>query len=199
MDPNMQKALSNPQSWKKGAEMLLFFLILAVVTPLLMLISLVGWVFLLFRGQEPESIRVFGRSLAAWYAQTARYLTGDARRRPFPFEDLDCPTDEPPVTVTAEEFQGSPGQVSKPVTRPTGQAQAAAVSPGTTAAKNAPIKKAGSKKAGSKKAAKKKAGSRKAVSKKVDSKTVDSKTVGENQSTTEATSGPAAPGGDQES
>jgi hypothetical protein len=197
MNPTTRKAVSNPESWKKGAVMLLFFLLLAVITPLLMLVSLVGWVFLLVQGQVPESIRSFGRSLAAWYAQTARYLTGDAHRRPFPFEDLDCVTDEPPPAhQAAGQPSRRPGKASAAdVKAETAVPDRGAEDPGQvplaegeTEAKEPATESTVKEKISKKKAAKKKAGRKKTTSKKVGKKKAGSQTAAD----------PTAPAGEQE-
>jgi len=169
MDEQTRQALSNRASWIKGATLLLFFLLLLVATPMLIVVSLFGWIGLLVKGQVPSGIRDFGQDLARWYAQTTRYLTGNANRRPFPFEDLDCPSDEPSATPSAtrrpaaSSKESSAAGASKAET-PTSIGKQEAV--GKKAGKKAAKKKAGKKKTGKKKAAKKKAGKKKAGKKK---------------------------------
>ena len=50
MDEQTRQALSNRASWIKGATLLLFFLLLLVATPMLIVVSLFGWIGLLVKG-----------------------------------------------------------------------------------------------------------------------------------------------------
>ncbi len=154
------KALSDRDTWLRAPVLLLFYLLLVLVTPVLVLVSVVGWFALLIRGRVPDEVSDLGRNLAAWYEQTARYLTGGARRRPFPFEDLDCPTDEP-------DRPGAGPAAFK--TRSAGAPLAASSGPtaggAQTSSKKKSAKKTGQKKI-SKKTSKKKTGKKKAGGKK---------------------------------
>ncbi len=150
MEERTRKALSDKETWLRAPVLLLFYLLLVLVTPVLMLVSVVGWFALLIRGHVPNEISDLGRQLAAWLDQTARYLTGGASRRPFPFEDLDCPTDKPA------------SQVAGPYARvPTAEASGSPTV-GTKAETTGKVtKKTGKKKASKKKAGKKAAGKKK--------------------------------------
>ncbi len=164
MDEDTRQALTNGATWIRGATMLLFFLLLVVTTPLLIIVSLFGWFGLLIKGRVPEAVGDFGHSLAGWYEQTARYLTGNASRRPFPFEDLDCPSDEPDARPAPASRSSSPAMQS---------------SDGTTAgSQSVGRNKATRKKAGSKKAGKKKSGGKKSASKKASGKKASNKKSG---------------------
>jgi hypothetical protein len=155
--------------------------LLAVVTPLLVLVSLVGWIGLLFNGRTPEPVVEFGQSLADWYARTARYLTGNARRRPFPFEDMDCPADDPGVGRTARPgVSKSAEPASKPVDEPADKSSDKSGEPGRSGSRPEPsvaAKPASKSKPGGKKASQKKAGQKKA-SKKSTRKKASKKSAG---------------------
>jgi hypothetical protein len=175
VDEKTRKALTNPSTWSKGAAMLLFFLLLLVVTPLLMLVSLVGWIGLLINGRTPDPVSEFGRGLAAWYDRTARYLTGSAARRPFPFEDLDCPPDEPRRATSAGMAEGasrsSASSDSPPSSATAGQSASAAQAPAQAGARKTPRKKVAAKKKTTRK--KKAAGKKKTAAKKPVSQAAD--------------------------
>lgn len=195
MDEKTRQSLSNPSTWTRGAVMLLFFVLLAVVTPLLVLVSLVGWIGLLFNGRTPEPVVEFGQSLADWYARTARYLTGNARRRPFPFEDMDCPADEPGVTRTARPGAAKP---SAPASQPVGGSPAShsparSGQPDRSGSEPEPAlggKSAGRKKASGKKSSQKKA-TRKKASKKSTAKKAGKKSAGKRSDAGKSTGSPA--------
>lgn len=172
MKDETRAALTDRNTWLQLPTLLLFFLLLVIVTPVLVLVSLVGWVMLLVTGERSEGVTEFGQDLAEWYAQTARYLTGGAERRPFPFEDLDCPRDEP--------MANSGGDVAShtKTTTTASRAQPAAEKPDrvpeTTPSKTSPetpaARKSGSKKTSSKKTVSKKASGKKSTGKKTSSK-----------------------------
>jgi hypothetical protein len=158
MKDETRKALTNRNSWIRGATLLLFYCLLLVVTPVLVVASLAGWVMLLVNGRVPSAVSDFGQNVADWYAQTARYITGNAHRRPFPFEDLDCPSDDLPV-------RGAGAARATPAEQP----PAPSVSkdrPGSAAATPDPVDKSGGKKAAKKKSARKKARKKTAKKKK---------------------------------
>ncbi len=201
MDDQTRDSLSNRDSWARLPVMLLFFLLLAIAAPLLAVVSLAGWVMRLINGRQPEGVVEFGQTLADWFACTARYLTGGAERRPFPFEDLDCPSDRPPAarSKSAEKSASQPGKAAE---APVSEAVAAARgNAGTTvsdskaadqiaakpeadgkppaadktAARKQSAPKSGQKKAGAKKTTNKKTASKKTASKKTRSKKTASK------------------------
>ncbi|MFU8832808.1 MAG: DUF4389 domain-containing protein [Wenzhouxiangella sp.] len=150
MEERTRKALSDKETWLRAPVLLLFYFLLVLVTPVLMLVSVVGWFALLIRGHVPGEISDLGRQLAAWLDQTARYLTGGASRRPFPFEDLDCPADKPASHVAGPT-------VRKPAANP---GRSPTVGTKAESTKKA-TKKTGKKKVSKKKAGKKAAGKKK--------------------------------------
>jgi hypothetical protein len=165
MEDGTRKALSDRDTWLKAPVLLLFYLLLILVTPVLVLVSVVGWFALLIRGQVPQEVSELGRNLAAWYGQTARYLTGGAKRRPFPFEDLDCPADEPnqpaPVAPKPRSTRNTVAESDNPVT-----AGKRSVDNEKPVEKKAVRKKSGKKKVAKKKTATKKASTRKSAAQK---------------------------------
>lgn len=189
MEEQTREALTNRASWLKGAVLLLFYVLLVVATPILIVISLFGWIGLLFKGQIPSRVQDFGQDMACWYDQTARYLTGNASRRPFPFEDLDCPRDEPShvpepsagsmaqgrdrasMASASESPQAAGGRTDSEIRADAKNADGKAAAAGKKSGKKAGRKKAGKKKAGKKKTAKnqpagKKTGAAKSAKKK---------------------------------
>lgn len=213
MKDETRAALKDQNTWLKLPVMLLFFLLLAIVTPVLILVSFVGWVILLVTGQRSEGVTEFGQTLAKWYSQTARYLTGGAERRPFPFEDLDCPRDEPMAasgvaaasrTKPASSKSSAQTAVEKPARAP--ETRVPEKSPeksaaGKSGSKKSSSKKSSSKKSASKKAGSKKAGSNKASGKKSTARKASSKKAGSKKSASKKTtaSDQAAAGSDSPS
>jgi len=190
MKDETRAALKDQNTWLKLPVMLLFFLLLAIVTPVLILVSFVGWIILLVSGQRSEGVTEFGQTLAKWYAQTARYLTGGAERRPFPFEDLDCPRDEPMaasgVAAASHAKSAASGSSAQPAAERPARAPETSVSgktPEKTAAGKSGSKKSSSKKSGSRKAGSKKASGKKSTSKKASRKKAGSKKAASKKTT----------------
>jgi len=107
MKDETREALRDSETWARGLTYLLFFALLILVSPFAILVSLYGWLMLLWTGRTPEQVVEFGATLADWYHRTLRYITANGVRRPFPFEDLDCPRDEPEPSRGSEARSGA--------------------------------------------------------------------------------------------
>jgi hypothetical protein len=188
MKDETRAALTDRDTWLRLPVMLLFFLLLQVATPLLIVVSLVAWLMRLFTGQQPQGVIDFGRSLGEWFDRCSDYLCGGAQRRPFPFEDHDCPSDraaddEPPPRAAASspaaarsaDPPGRQGEVPPAVDE-------APVPAGATPADKAPAKKKASGKAAPRKKATKKVGKKKASTPAGSSKTSGKKTASKKSS-----------------
>jgi len=211
MKDGTRAALSDQTTWLRLPVMLLFFLLLQVATPLLIVVSVVGWLIRLFTGQQPEGVVDLGRTLGQWFDRCADYLCGGAQRRPFPFEDHDCPSDRPPETAPRQSGAKDRAPVASDVktkaseasvtstaaakasagqTSESGSAQAAAGgnarSKGSSEDSDAPKAEVGDevgkKKTGKKKASKKKAGQKKTGQKKTGKKKASKKTGSQSKS-----------------
>ena len=78
---------SSPRSvvWMRGLLMLVFIFAFGVGQSLLYLTAVVQFLWLLF-AQEPNRLLAdFGKSLARWLAETARFLSCAAYAKPFPW------------------------------------------------------------------------------------------------------------------
>ena len=164
------EAWRHPAIWIRLGVMALLFVMLAVAGPLLAALALIQWFHRLLRDRPHAEIARFGDHLGAWLDQSARYLAGSARRRPFPFEDGDLPRDDPPPGPAASP---TPGESRPPETGAAMQTPGGERSPATTSgSKKTGSKKSGSKKTGSgkKKASRKKGKKKKGTGKKGKSK-----------------------------
>ncbi len=198
MKDETRAALSDQGTWLRLPVMLLFFLLLQVATPLLIVVSLVAWFMRLFTGQQPQGVIEFGRTIGEWFDRTSDYLCGGAQRRPFPFEDHDCPSDRAPdpqpssrSSARTTDQSGDTGPATRTAESP--KAAAAAQGAGTPeesvpknstggdasskalSSKKSPEKKSNSKppsrQAAAKKSGKKKSAKKKSAKKKSASKT----------------------------
>jgi hypothetical protein len=71
--------------WMRGLYMLLLLLAFAVGQSLLCIVAVVQFLWLLFAGEANKQVAQFGRSLARWLADTARYLACSSDIKPFPW------------------------------------------------------------------------------------------------------------------
>lgn len=87
--------------WKRGLLMLLFAVAFGIGQALLNLSAIVQFLWLLFVGEPNRFLVGFGRSLAIWLADAARFLSCASEDMPFPWksrpedEPIDDPTSEP--------------------------------------------------------------------------------------------------------
>lgn len=71
--------------WMRGLYMLLLTLAFGVAHTLLLVTAVAQFLWLLFAGESNLQIAQFGRSLARWMADTARFLSGSSEAKPFPW------------------------------------------------------------------------------------------------------------------
>jgi len=93
MKNETKQALLKQSTWVRLPVIALFLVLLAIMMPVVMAVSLVGWIGRLVYGQTSEAVVAFGTNVGCWFEQAIVYVTSEAERRPFPFEDMDCPSD----------------------------------------------------------------------------------------------------------
>ena len=74
-----------PDTWKRGLIMLVFILAFGVAQSLLYLTAVVQFLWLLLTKERNGLLVGFGKSLALWLAETARYLCCATDEKPFPW------------------------------------------------------------------------------------------------------------------
>ena len=72
--------------WMRGLIMLLFIICFGLVQSVLYVIALIQFVWMLVTGERNAFIAEFGRSLATWLGDTARFLTAETEEKPFPWK-----------------------------------------------------------------------------------------------------------------
>ena len=83
-DSHIATAPAKSETWKRGLIMLVFMFAFGVGQSILYLTAVAQFLWLLF-AKEPNKLLVeFGKSLAAWLAQTARFLCCATEEKPFP-------------------------------------------------------------------------------------------------------------------
>ncbi|TVR97647.1 MAG: DUF4389 domain-containing protein [Wenzhouxiangellaceae bacterium] len=204
MDERMRAALKDPATWLRLPVMLLFFALLLIAVPVLIAVTIYGWCAQLLTGKVPDPVLELGRRLGDWLDRCARYLSGAAERRPFPFEDLDCPRDPPPWRAAAPSApvraakpaaddlsERSPGSRS-PMPAESSPAVAEAAKPASSNSAGKAGKKSTGKKAVSKKTATKKAAGKKTAGKKAAKKSSAKKKAGKKKPSARAGSAGAS-------
>ena len=67
--------------------MLLFAFAFGVGQFVLNLVTVVQFLWVLFANEPNQSLLRFGRSLAAWFAETGRFMTCASEEKPFPWRE----------------------------------------------------------------------------------------------------------------
>jgi hypothetical protein len=71
--------------WMRGLFMLVFIVLFGVGQWLLNLIAVIQFVWMLATGRSNPQLTGFGRSLAVWLADVARFQSCASEERPFPW------------------------------------------------------------------------------------------------------------------
>jgi hypothetical protein len=77
---------TNPETWTRGLVMLLFMAAFGIGQSLLFLMTLVQFVWLLFKQEPNRPLAEFGKSLATWLSEAAGFLTCATDEKPFPWK-----------------------------------------------------------------------------------------------------------------
>ncbi|KAB2911270.1 MAG: DUF4389 domain-containing protein [Hyphomicrobiaceae bacterium] len=85
-EADKEQKTDRPSAWKRGLFMLLFAVAFSVGQSLLFLLALVQFLWLLFAGEPNQFLTRFGRSLSAWLAHAARFLSCATDDMPFPWQ-----------------------------------------------------------------------------------------------------------------
>jgi len=81
-----QQNAASRQVWKRGLFMLLFAIAFGIGQALLNICAIVQFLWLLFAGEPNRFLVGFGRSLAVWLAEAARFLICASDEMPFPWK-----------------------------------------------------------------------------------------------------------------
>ena len=88
IDSHPQEPATNVRKsdvWKRGLIMLVFMFLFGVGQSILYLIAVIQFLWLLFANEPNRFLVDFGKSLALWLADTARFLCCATNERPFPW------------------------------------------------------------------------------------------------------------------
>jgi hypothetical protein len=77
---------TNQETWKRGLAMFLFVVAFGIGQSLLFLMTLVQFIWLLFKQEPNQPLAEFGKSLAAWLSEAAGFLTCATNEKPFPWK-----------------------------------------------------------------------------------------------------------------
>lgn len=78
---------SRRPTWIRGAWMIGFIAAAAIAQTILNVIAIIQFLWLLIAGEPNARLAAFGKSLAAWAAETIRFLTMASDDKPFPCRD----------------------------------------------------------------------------------------------------------------
>ena len=152
MEAETKSHLSDRGTWMRLLYMIFFMAIFGVAQMVAAAVVLAQFLFKLLTGQPNPRLREFGGSVAAYFQQTAAFLTYHSEEMPFPFGEW------PVVAAGAGTPPPAPAKASPPAAAapPTPAPAAKAEAPKPAPAKNAAPKTAAPKTAAPKTAAAKK-------------------------------------------
>jgi len=85
MENTVEARTSSRQVWLRGLFMLLFVVGLGASQAILNLVALLQFGWLLFTGGANRQLAQFGKSLAKWMAEAARFQSAASEDKPFPW------------------------------------------------------------------------------------------------------------------
>ncbi|WP_430462439.1 DUF4389 domain-containing protein [Thalassolituus sp. LLYu03] len=83
----LKENVTSDAFWLRTLFIALFFLVYRVLDLVLLLLTLVQWVFRLLNGEPNQQLQAFGQSLGVYVQQIVHYLTGASDEKPYPFKD----------------------------------------------------------------------------------------------------------------
>lgn len=88
MEEELKLRLGDRDHWLRLVWMLLYALALyCLVAPIVIVVTIAQFLFVLLSGEHNAQLRSFGVSLAEFMHEALRYLVYDTNERPFPFAD----------------------------------------------------------------------------------------------------------------
>jgi len=78
---------STQSRWLKALYLVFFMIAFGFGESLLGIITIVQFIWLLTTGESNANLRRFGASLARWFSEVVRFLTGNGDEKPFPWKD----------------------------------------------------------------------------------------------------------------
>lgn len=84
---DLKQNVTSDAFWLRTLFVVLFFLVYRVIDLILLLLTIVQWLFRLLSGEPNEALQQFGSSLGIYVQQIIHYLTGVSDEKPYPFKD----------------------------------------------------------------------------------------------------------------
>ena len=79
---------SSGDTWLRGLFMLIFAVLVSFAVPILGLLAVVQFFWMLFSGEKNDAVAEFGAHLSQWLADVGRFGTGISDEKPFPWKRL---------------------------------------------------------------------------------------------------------------
>lgn len=99
---DFEKNVKSRSTWLRLLFMAVFLIIYAVSRPVVFVVVVIQFFWILFTSEANKGLLEFGQSLATYTYQIVRYLTFNSEEKPFPF-DQPWPAAAPGDTVAAED------------------------------------------------------------------------------------------------
>lgn len=99
---DFEKNVKSSSTWLKLFFIALFFVFYAISRPILFVVIVIQFFWVLFTSETNRGLLEFGQSLATWTYHVVRYLTFNSDEKPFPF-DQPWPSAGATADATAQE------------------------------------------------------------------------------------------------
>lgn len=83
---DFEKNVKSRSTWLRLFFIALFFIFYAISRPILFVVVVVQFFWILFTSEANRGLLEFGQSLASWTYHVVRYLTFNSDEKPFPFD-----------------------------------------------------------------------------------------------------------------
>lgn len=107
MEEDLKLRLGDRDHWLRLLWMVLYGLALnCLVAPIVAVVAVAQFLFVLLSGERNEQLRAFGVQVAEFARQALRYLVYDTSERPFPFSDWPkTETEKPAPPAGSDEHE----------------------------------------------------------------------------------------------
>ncbi|MCY0965448.1 DUF4389 domain-containing protein [Parathalassolituus penaei] len=101
-DSEFKSNLTSDRFWLRTIYTVIFVIVVRVLDLMLLLLTLVQWVYQLLSGRGHDRLNGFCHALGEYYRQVVHYLTGCTDEKPYPFSDWPKQQGAPAKEVRSE-------------------------------------------------------------------------------------------------
>lgn len=81
----IEENIKSRSTWMRGVFMCIYFALIWLTSLVGTFVIVLGFLWVLFKGEQNAQLKAVGQSIAGYLYQVARYLTFNTEEKPFPF------------------------------------------------------------------------------------------------------------------